>query len=104
MPYAPPRHNAHRVQQNRNAGQKEYNRTKRKNQAFYDSRAWRKLRAWYVKKYPICVECKFMGRATPVDVVDHIIPVEDGGAPLSEDNLQSLCHLHHNQKTARDKG
>jgi 5-methylcytosine-specific restriction endonuclease McrA len=36
-------------------------------------------------------------------VVDHIIPLKDGGEPFSFSNLQSLCHMHHGQKTEQDK-
>ena len=35
--------------------------------------------------------------------VDHIVPIEDGGAMFDEANLQGLCKSHHSRKTARDK-
>ena len=35
--------------------------------------------------------------------VDHILPIEDGGAMYDEANLQALCKPHHSRKTARDK-
>ena len=35
--------------------------------------------------------------------VDHIVPLEDGGAMFDEANLQGLCKSHHSSKTARDK-
>ena len=35
--------------------------------------------------------------------VDHILPLEDGGAVYDEANLQPLCKPHHSRKTARDK-
>ena len=35
--------------------------------------------------------------------VDHILPLEDGGAMYDEENLQPLCKPHHSRKTARDK-
>lgn len=38
-----------------------------------------------------------------LDVLDHIIELKDGGAPFDEDNVQSLCHRHHNKKTAQVK-
>ena len=83
---------------------KEYNRTKRTGQEFYDSRAWRRLRAWYIKQNPICVNCKGDGIAKVADVVDHITPIKDGGEPLDPVNLQSLCNMHHNQKSATERG
>lgn len=39
----------------------------------------------------------------PATDVDHKVPVSAGGAPFDPDNLQSLCHSHHSQKTALDK-
>ena len=106
MPHSPPRHRpAHlpSVEQTRKQGQKDYNRTKRKNQAFYDSRAWRKLSQWYRKANPLCVKCTDKGFAKRVQIVDHIIPIEDGGESLATSNLQSLCIPCHNTKTASDK-
>lgn len=31
--------------------------------------------------------------------VDHIIPIEAGGAPLDERNFSGKCKKHHSQKT-----
>ena len=48
-----------------------------------------------------------MGRITPVEVTDHVNPINQGGALLDWDNLQSLCHPCHNAKSGReahDKG
>ncbi len=103
MPISPPRHGAARVKAKRKATQKYYDKTKRVNVESYTSLQWRKLRAWYVKQHPLCIECKALGKANPVDVVDHIIELKDGGAPLDSSNLQSLCHYHHNSKTARER-
>ncbi len=101
MPTAPPRHNAHQVKAKRKATQAHYNKHKRLNDEFYNSTAWRKVRASYVKQNPFCVKCRDLGRATPVDVVDHIVEIKDGGERLSYSNLQSLCHAHHNIKTSQ---
>lgn len=44
------------------------------------------------------------------DVVDHILPLSEGGAKLDEDNLQPLCNRHHNglkrkmERYARSQG
>ena len=65
----------------------------------YD-RTWRRFRAWYLAQNPLCVECSPLGAATEVD---HIVPIEDGGAMYDEANLQGLCKPHHSRKTARDK-
>ena len=106
MPYSPARHRpAHlpSVDQARKQGQKGYNRTKRKNQAFYDSPAWRKLSRLYRRLNPLCVDCKDKGIAKAVQIVDHVIPIEQGGERLSMDNLQSLCIPCHNTKTAEER-
>ena len=73
------------------------------NRKFYESSTWRALRAKFIEANPLCVECKKKGIITPAKVVDHIVPINMGGAPLSEDNLQPLCATCHNAKSARDK-
>ncbi len=103
MPQSPPRHNAHKAQENRKAQQVEYNKKQRTGQEFYNTTAWRKLRRAYAKANPVCETCRKNGRATAVAVVDHIEEIKNGGDGLAWDNLQSLCHLHHNQKTAQGR-
>jgi len=103
MPIAPPRHNARRVAHNRKLKNREYNRVRRTGQEFYNSQQWRKLRAFYIREHPLCEICKAEGRTTAAEVVDHITEIKKGGAALDMRNLQSLCHLHHNQKTAAEQ-
>jgi len=100
MPQSPPQHQGLRV--NRKQQQKEYNQKKRTGQGFYNSGAWRKLRNWFIKANPLCVECKKLGVITQANIVDHITPIKNGGEKLSSQNLQGLCHWHHNVKTAND--
>ena len=38
----------------------------------------------------------------PARVVDHVVPVKDGGARYLANNLQALCVSCHNRKTARE--
>lgn len=74
------------------------------NQKFYSSRKWRKARTEWIKMNPLCEHCLSENRHTPGDVVDHIVPVEvDPTLSLDGDNLQTLCHAHHNAKTEEDK-
>ena len=103
MPTSPPRHNAHRVRENELAGQRDYNKRKRTGQGFYNSPQWKKTAARYKRNNPLCVDCEANGKTVAVDVVDHIIPVKEGGAEVDPDNLQSLCHFHHNKKTVSDR-
>lgn len=75
----------------------------RSNYAFYNNSVWRKLSKAYKIKNPLCVMCLQKGRVTPVDVTDHVVSIDDGGAKLDESNLQSLCHTCHNSKTGSNK-
>jgi len=105
VPTSPPRHGQKRVELNRKANTKEYNKTRRTGGEFYNSGLWRKLRNRYMRENPLCIECKKTGGlVVAANVVDHIIPIKAGGDSLAIDNLQSLCHRHHNQKTWREQG
>jgi 5-methylcytosine-specific restriction protein A len=57
-------------------------------------RAWKKIRARYVLRHPLCEMCLKEGRLTPVEEVHHILPVSRGG-DNSESNLMSLCQSCH---------
>lgn len=64
-------------------------------------RRWRRLRAWYLARHPIC---ELAGCLDPATDVDHIVAKARGGGD-ELNNLQALCHRHHSQKTAlRDGG
>lgn len=73
------------------------------NSRFYQSTAWRKLRAVKLEQQPMCEECERNGKITPAQMVDHIVPINRGGASLDIENLQSLCNACHNRKSAKDK-
>ena len=73
------------------------------NYSFYASTRWRNYTKAYKRKHPLCVHCLAKGKTTPVDVIDHIIPILQGGDKWSSSNLQSLCHQCHNRKSATDK-
>ena len=81
-----------------------YNKTVRdaEAQAFYESPAWRRLRKLKLAVMPICEICYAQGRITPAVLVDHIVEIKDGGAPLDMANLQSVCQRCHNKKTAQE--
>ena len=61
---------------------------------------WRRVRAMYLRKHPLCVECQRLGFATPATDVDHVVSRRRGGTD-AESNLQSLCHRHHSAKTMK---
>ena len=82
---------------------KPYEGYRHHNTDFYQSRRWRSLRALTLQKDPLCEECMRKGVLVPAQMVDHIVPINKGGAPLDLNNLQSLCNHCHAVKTARDK-
>ena len=51
----------------------------------------------YLKANPLCVVC-----AAVANEVDHVMPINAGGARLSVNNMQSLCKPCHSRKTAID--
>ena len=73
------------------------------NKHIYNSRQWRKLRQMVLHNQPICVMCEQKNIYTTANTIDHILPINKGGAVWSIDNLQSLCSSCHNKKSARDK-
>jgi 5-methylcytosine-specific restriction protein A len=68
----------------------------------YDAR-WRAIRLAHLKRHPLCVECEALGLGVPATDVDHVVPLRRGGTHAAS-NLQSLCHIHHSRKTAREDG
>jgi len=68
----------------------------------YDAR-WRKARAAYLKRHPICVVCLSMSRTRAAQEVHHIIPLREGGTH-AEANLQALCKSCHSRITGQGVG
>jgi len=52
---------------------------------------------------PLCRMCKAKGRTTIATVVDHIVPLAQGGDD-SDENCRPLCDEHHAQATAEQFG
>ena len=69
---------------------------------FYKSAQWRVLRAAFLREHPVCGLCAARGRVVAAVVVDHVVPVKDGGARFDAANLQALCVTCHNRKTAQE--
>ena len=70
------------------------------NASFYNSKRWRSLRKFFIKKNPICVTCKRNNEIVSAKIVDHVKPISQGGSPIDLKNLQSLCEKCHNRKSA----
>jgi 5-methylcytosine-specific restriction endonuclease McrA len=67
----------------------------------YGSR-WRKARATYLTKHPLCTMCEAQGRVTAATVVDHIIPhKKDWTLFWDSANWQPLCKQHHDSTKQR---
>lgn len=64
---------------------------------------WTRLSRAYRKIYPLCRICLDIGKPTPGALVDHIIPLDEGGERLDEKNMQTLCRPCHAKKTHDDK-
>lgn len=112
MPTKPPRTCSHprcphpaqpggQCTQHRATTDAERNRRRALSLAVYRSARWRNLRRQHLDQHPWCTTPHCHQPATDVD---HITRIEDGGDPWDEDNLQSLCHPHHSEKTARETG
>ena len=67
----------------------------------YNETRWKRFRRWYLAHHPIC---EYPGCLEPAREIDHIIPLEQGGAHCNSDNSQALCKPHHSAKTARESG
>jgi 5-methylcytosine-specific restriction enzyme A len=62
---------------------------------------WQKLREAYLRDNPYCVQCMSDGVITAARVVDHIVPLRQGGSS-DAGNLQALCDRCHNRKRQRE--
>jgi hypothetical protein len=65
---------------------------------------WFRARHVFLQDHPLCAYCDAEGRATPADVVDHVIP-HRGDQDLFWDrrNWQALCKTHHDQKSRAER-
>lgn len=78
---------------------RKYNASKDK---FYQSKEWRSFREQYLIVHPLCKICTEQGRTTEATVLDHVQPINQGGAVWADYNLQGLCKSCNAKKTALD--
>lgn len=64
-------------------------------------RPWQRRREEWLRDHPLCAACESRGEVAQAEEVDHVIPLEQGGAD-DESNLQSLCIPCHKDKSARE--
>ena len=75
-------------------------RRKRGNQEIYKDKRWKAVRKLALSRDEyVCVKCIEKGLITPAKVVDHVDPINLGGAAFDLNNLQSLCDPCHNSKS-----
>jgi len=67
----------------------------------YNTAAWRKYSRRFRDAARVCVG--FMTCGGGAEVVDHIIPVEQGGAFWDEANHQAMCNGCHNRKRGEER-
>lgn len=66
--------------------------------SFYHSPEWKSLvREIKQERGAWCQRCGSTHRL----IGDHIVEIKDGGAKLDKNNVELLCHAHHQQKTAQ---
>jgi 5-methylcytosine-specific restriction protein A len=69
---------------------------------YYQSKEWKKLRAYKIALNPICEDCEEKGVTTKTHTVDHIVPRRQGGTEELS-NLRSRCKHHNNLKNQADR-
>ena len=64
---------------------------------------WRRARAAYLARHPLCADCRAQGRVVQATVVDHVVP-HRGNQKLfwDESNWAPACKPCHDAKTARE--
>jgi 5-methylcytosine-specific restriction protein A len=55
------------------------------------------------RTHGLCEMCEAKGRIEIATVVDHIVPLAQGGTD-DDDNTRNLCKLHHEEVTAHQFG
>lgn len=80
-------------------------RRDKKSTTFYKSEAWKLKRREALNKHKgLCLHCLANKKIKYADMVDHIEPIKfNWSLRLDIDNLQPLCNVCHNAKTAIDK-
>ena len=78
-------------------------RKKGSNQAFYKSAQWKKVRKAYLSQFPICQVAEYCGDIVPGKVIDHIIPITQGGAKFDPRNFCTMSKRIHDIKSALEQ-
>ncbi|WP_236732126.1 HNH endonuclease signature motif containing protein [Mycolicibacterium peregrinum] len=65
-----------------------------------NDRQWQAARDAYLATHQMCEWPT--GCIRLADIVDHVIPLAEGGAKYDPRNFMALCHGHHTEKTTAD--
>lgn len=71
-------------------------------QKVYHTARWRKTSMLFRQEHPLCKTCEANGLVRAAQLVDHIIPISQGGDIYDWNNLQSLCTSCHQIKTGKE--
>ena len=77
---------------------RQVNRDTHRNRHIYGSKRWQLLRRHVLLEQPLCA----CGCGRLAEDVDHITPLDRGGAPFDRSNLQALAHSCHARKTRQE--
>lgn len=77
---------------------KPHERRLSKSRGEYQTARWKRESLLFKMQNPICAKCEVM----PVEVTDHIQPVEQGGAMWDWNNWQPLCKRCHAIKSGKE--
>lgn len=77
-------------------------RTKQSRNRLYNTARWKNYSKTFLTMNPLCVMCDKEGKVVEAKVVDHIVPITQGGSVWGTFNHQPLCHKHHKSKTGQE--
>ena len=70
--------------------------TKHERRTIYLTKRWGLLRRKVLTRDGgLCVRCRAEGRTSGAEIVHHLEPIRDGGAPWSIKNCESVCRPCH---------
>ena len=69
---------------------------------FYQTMRHRNISKKHRREHPYCHECNKNNIVTLGTVMDHVIPINAGGAKYDPANRRTLCDKCHNQKRGRE--
>ena len=70
--------------------------TKLERRTVYATKRWGVLRRLALARDGgLCVRCRAEGRTSAAEIVHHLEPIRDGGAPWELENCESVCRACH---------